>query len=319
MNTPKISVIVPVYKAEKFLRKCIDSILAQTFTDFELLLIDDGSPDNSGKFCDEYAEKDSRIRVFHKENGGVSSARNVGLDNARGEWIAFVDADDWSEKDMLYEMCVHAIKNNVNVVVAPFYVNECHKQRIDYQQKEYLPQNFLKAILEGKAMGSLWNKLIHRNLYDNIRFDTNITYCEDVLALSQILYKADVRISFVNKPYYHYVQVETSITHKINRNTFDMIFAFISKLELILHKNKYSDMGILNVKRISTLIRMVKSQLYSYKELVSVYKSIIQNTDSIGKYSSAYKKLCFKFWLILYPYRSYRLIYILKYIKKLLK
>lgn len=92
---PKISVIVPVYNAEKYLHRCIDSILSQTFTDFELLLIDDGSKDKSGAICDEYALKDSRVRVFHKENGGVSSARNVGLDNACGEWISFVDSDDW--------------------------------------------------------------------------------------------------------------------------------------------------------------------------------------------------------------------------------
>ena len=92
--SPKISVIVPVYKTEKYLPECIESILAQTFPDFELILVDDGSPDNSGKICDDYATRDSRIRVFHKENGGVSSARNLGLDNARGEWIAFVDSDD---------------------------------------------------------------------------------------------------------------------------------------------------------------------------------------------------------------------------------
>lgn len=91
---PKISVIVPVYNAEKYLHRCIDSILSQTFTDFELLLIDDGSKDKSGAICDEYAAKDSRVRVFHKENGGVSSARNLGLDYANSEWIAFVDADD---------------------------------------------------------------------------------------------------------------------------------------------------------------------------------------------------------------------------------
>ena len=89
-----VSVIVPVYKAEKWLHRCVDSILAQTMEDFELLLIDDGSPDRSGEICDEYAAKDSRVRVFHKENGGVSSARNLGLDNAQGEWISFVDADD---------------------------------------------------------------------------------------------------------------------------------------------------------------------------------------------------------------------------------
>ena len=92
---PIISVIVPAYNAEKYLRRCINSILAQTFTDFELLLIDDGSTDKSGEICDEYADKYARIRVFHKANGGVSSARNVGLDNAVGEYICFCDADDW--------------------------------------------------------------------------------------------------------------------------------------------------------------------------------------------------------------------------------
>ena len=92
---PIMSVIVPVYNTEQYLHRCIDSILTQTYTDFELLLIDDGSKDKSGDICDEYALKDSRIRVFHKENGGVSSARNLGLDNAAGEWITFVDSDDW--------------------------------------------------------------------------------------------------------------------------------------------------------------------------------------------------------------------------------
>lgn len=96
-----VSVIVPVYKAEKWLHRCVDSILAQTMEDFELLLIDDGSPDRSGEICDEYAVKDSRVRVFYKENGGVSSARNLGLDNAQGEWISFVAADDWVEVDYL--------------------------------------------------------------------------------------------------------------------------------------------------------------------------------------------------------------------------
>lgn len=100
-----ISVIVPVYKVEKYLHRCVDSILAQSYTDFELLLINDGSPDSCGAICDEYAEKDSRVRVFHKENGGVSSARNLGLDNARGEWVTFVDADDYIEEGFLNIPC----------------------------------------------------------------------------------------------------------------------------------------------------------------------------------------------------------------------
>ena len=99
-EAPKVSIIVPVYKAEKYLQRCVDSILAQTFTDFELLLVDDGPPDSSGIISDRYAATDPRVHVFHKPNGGVSSARNLGIDNARGEWLMFVDADDTISKNL---------------------------------------------------------------------------------------------------------------------------------------------------------------------------------------------------------------------------
>ena len=120
MANPKISVIVPVYNTEKYLHRCIDSILSQTFTDFELLLINDGSKDGSGAICDEYAAKDNRVRVFHKENCGVSSARNLGLDNVQGEWVLFVDSDDWMELTMLAKMYHAAIENNADCVYCDF-------------------------------------------------------------------------------------------------------------------------------------------------------------------------------------------------------
>ena len=101
VKIPCISVIVPVYNVENYLPRCVDSILSQSFTDFELILVDDGSPDNSGKICDEYAEKDNRVRVFHKPNGGVSSARNLGLDNALGEFVTFIDSDDYVGREYL--------------------------------------------------------------------------------------------------------------------------------------------------------------------------------------------------------------------------
>ena len=113
---PKISVIVPVYKVEKYLHECVDSILTQTFPDFELILVDDGSPDNCGKICDEYAEKDSRVRVIHQENQGLSGARNSGMDVARGEYIAFVDSDD--RVDIRYlELLLAAVKDGADVAV----------------------------------------------------------------------------------------------------------------------------------------------------------------------------------------------------------
>ena len=117
---PQISVIIPVYKVEQFLGDCIKSILSQTFSNYEIILVDDGSPDNSGKLCDEFAAGDSRIKVVHKENGGVSSARNKGIEIAEGEWICFVDSDDWVEPDYLEVMFKTAIENNADVSVCGF-------------------------------------------------------------------------------------------------------------------------------------------------------------------------------------------------------
>ena len=110
---PKVSIIVPVYKAEQYLHRCVDSILSQSFTDCELILVDDGSPDKSGEICDEYASRDSRIQVIHKQNGGVSSARNAGLDVAHGEYVWFVDSDDWIENDSLKE--IYNIMSNLKL------------------------------------------------------------------------------------------------------------------------------------------------------------------------------------------------------------
>ena len=119
MNSPLISIIIPVYNAEKYLRQCLDSVLAQTYTNWECLLVDDGSKDSSGTICDEYASKDSRFKVFHKENGGVSSARNVGIDNMTGEFVSFIDADDLLYPSSLAELIV-GIKDGVGSSVGGF-------------------------------------------------------------------------------------------------------------------------------------------------------------------------------------------------------
>lgn len=141
---PQISIIVPVYKAEAYLHRCVDSILAQTFTDFELLLIDDGSPDKSGEICDEYAQKDSRVRVIHKENGGVSSARQRGLDESVGEYTIHADPDDWVEPGMLDELYNKAKEEDADMVICDFFQNKGHCQEyitqkpIEINRKEVL-------------------------------------------------------------------------------------------------------------------------------------------------------------------------------------
>lgn len=199
----KISVIIPVYNTEKYLRRCIDSVLAQTYQDFELLLIDDGSKDSSGAICDEYAEKDSRVRVFHKENGRVSSARNVGLDNARGEWVTFVDSDDWISKDYLEEMMTHS---DSDLVIADFTVEG------EKQWNEGLPVGKsqgkdLNRIIEGSIgiarITAPWCKLLRRALVGQIRFYTELTTQEDTLFMFRYLCVVQ-NIQIIAQKGYHY-------------------------------------------------------------------------------------------------------------------
>lgn len=190
---PKISVIVPVYNAEEYLHRCVDSIFAQTFADFELLLIDDGSKDNSGAICDEYAAKDSRVRVFHKENGGVSSARNMGLDNAKGEWICFVDSDDWVEKEYLEVLYQDG---KFDFVTCYWTILNCETfQSTIPESKEYVGILNVKSFFDNNIhrlscpVCRLYNKSII--LEHNIRFDQKMSFAED--ALFNITYFLNVK------------------------------------------------------------------------------------------------------------------------------
>lgn len=215
---PKISVIVPVYNTEKYLHRCIDSILAQTFTDFELLLIDDGSKDSSGTICDEYAAKDARVRVFHKENGGVSSARNLGLDQAKGEWITFVDSDDWIHALMYKKMLGKAVCDNADVVYCDIALCFTEETKI-WKATEYnlnkvrFLNNFILC-----DWTSLCNVLIKSKLFksNRIKHPRDVTYCEDFHVSVRIMFHA-TKISYVPEAFYCYNRVnETSTLHSLS-------------------------------------------------------------------------------------------------------
>ena len=220
-TTPKISVIVPVYKAEAYLHRCVDSLLAQTFTDFEILLIDDGSPDRSGEICDEYARKDSRVRVWHKENGGVSSARNVGLDNARGEYICFVDSDDWVESNYLKILYDDISMTNVDLVVHGFRRFTSEGKEIgceSYSDLLYDLDIEMQQMLSEQSLyyrGSPYAKLFKKNVIAerNIKFDISIHFGEDLCFLFDYLSVVH-RVLFSSKSYYNYIQYENSSVHK---------------------------------------------------------------------------------------------------------
>ncbi|MBP3302616.1 MAG: glycosyltransferase [Opitutales bacterium] len=217
-SVPKVSVIVPVYKVEKYLPECIESVLAQTFTDFELILVDDGSPDNSGKICDDYATRDSRIRVFHKENGGVSSARNLGLDNARGEWIGFVDPDDWIEPDMYEQMYLAGTENNADFVWCDFWTESDTMIVLRSQGLEIVDsENMIMGFLSGRLHGSVWCKLIRAAVLrgNGLYFSTEIAYCEDLLLSIELALKAK-KIAHIAHPFYHYRVREGAATSSLN-------------------------------------------------------------------------------------------------------
>ncbi len=175
-----ISVIVPIYNAEKTLHRCVDSILAQTHTDFELLLVNDGSKDNSGVICDEYARKDSRVRVFHRENGGVSSARNLGLDNMRGEWVTFVDSDDYIGCEYL---SVFVQDLSVDLVLNTSVVNANNNSFVDniISAGRYAKKDILNLYLDDIRFMCVSNKLFCVKFLFNIRFKTTMRLGEDTL------------------------------------------------------------------------------------------------------------------------------------------
>lgn len=211
-----ISVIVPVYNVQEYLPRCVDSILAQTYENLEIILVDDGTKDASDKICDEYAARDARIRVIHKENGGLSSARNAGIDIAKGEYLSFVDSDDWIEPDTYAHMLGAALKYGVKLVCAGRYDV---KSRTGEKKKGLCPPR--EEVISGTELtrriflwenvdSAAWDKLYHRSLFREIRYPLG-KICEDVPTTYRIALDAG-KIAMCDKPVYNYFHRPGSIT-----------------------------------------------------------------------------------------------------------
>lgn len=276
MNMPKISIIVPVYKAETYLHRCVDSILAQTFTDWELLLIDDGSPDRSGDICDEYAKKDTRIRVIHKENGGVSSARQRGLDESIGEYTIHADPDDWVEPDMLEGLYNKAKEEDADMVICDFFYEYktgsiiC-KQHIENCNAEFI----LKQMFSQQLPGMCWNKLIRRECYIkyNISFPKDIIRWEDLYVVCSLLMHP-IKCAYLSKAFYHYDQIvnNNSIVRKITKQGLD------SQIKFIEH-----------FRNIGCTIDLLYPSMRATKEL-AYYSDVLETMQIISLFSEINEK-----------------------------
>lgn len=262
MKTPTISVIVPVYNVEKYLPRCIDSILNQTFSDFEILLIDDGSSDNSGNICNEYAKRDSRIKVFHKKNGGVSSARNLGLDNAKGKWTIFVDSDDWIEPDFFI---LDKYENSDIIQKSYKLITEDGSCKHRYVKDRTINnRNDLFNFFVQKRNNALWDKFISTDLIKHKRFNENIKIGEDFLFFLSLI--GDVKTySFCSTGCYNYIIRRNSAMQTINQKPHERL--------KILYENLYQVSRITSDQKLYNLGKCIIYETYinsiwSYRKIM---------------------------------------------------
>lgn len=281
----KISVIIPAYNVEKTLRRCLNSFLAQSFEEYEIILIDDGSTDKTKEICDEYQLKDARVKVIHTSNQGVSQARERGIREAKGMYSIHADGDDWVEPDMLSQLYAEAMKHNADLVIADYYL-ETDKQTYCAQQPSVMQgKNIICDILSGKMHGSTWNKLIRHQLYEEhkIHFPKDINFCEDALTIIKLLMHAQ-RIAYLPKAYYHYIYNPQSITRFTSREKFEERKLYIAQIKQLLTAPffyKSIQETLLRIK-----IDAYYSKLFTAKELKQLYpennKYIIYSTYSLN-------------------------------------
>lgn len=220
VDMPEISIIMPVYNAEKTVERMLDSIISQTFRDWELIAVDDGSSDNSSRILDSYAIKDSRIHVIHKSNAGVAAARQDGIDRATGAYTIHADSDDWTEPRMLEEMLSVAKTEKADIVIADFYTDiEGHSSKVTVQRPESLDtSDILYGLYVKDLFGGLCHKLIKKSAYAkaNAKFHKDVNYCEDLLLLTQLLTNSQPKVAYIPKAYYHYIVNSSSLTQCVS-------------------------------------------------------------------------------------------------------
>ncbi len=279
-----ISIIVPIYKAESYLCKCLNSLLAQTFSNFEILLIDDGSPDRSGQICDEYALQDSRIHVFHKSNGGVASARQCGIEHAQGEYTIHVDPDDWVELNMLELLYEKAKSENADMVICDFYVENGGERIFVRQQPSDLKHEIVLRELFQHLHGSCCNKLIRRSCYQryNVFFPLDLSYSEDLFVCCSLLLH-DIKVAYLNKAFYHYIQNvnENSIVRTRDVSQDILLIHYLKK---ILPYDVYKDIALPKLSFVMSKYLFLQSTISTrkYRETIWPYKFVLLKCKTVS-------------------------------------
>lgn len=291
-----VSIIIPIYNVEKYLKKCLDSIVNQTYKNIEIVCIDDGSPDNSIDILNEFAKRDNRIKIIRQENKGLSGARNKGIDNAKGKYIIFIDSDDWIEFNMVELMINKIEKENLDIVICGQYnhyilndnelIKEINLKKLSNfifnNYKEYFIKNYQLKL----PFGSSWNKIFKLDIIkeNNLYFVEKCLH-EDLLFVFRYLNLVR-RIGIVETPLYHYiVNRSDSITNKINKEEVTDVFFTLNELKKILESSFFNSIEF-NEYMFGWIFRaiLLKKNIYQTKEF--------DKRIDILKNNSNYKKIC---------------------------
>lgn len=282
MEKNLISIIVPIYNTEKYLRKCVNSIINQTYKDLEIILVDDGSSDTCPKICDEFAEIDNRIVVLHKKNEGVSAARNSGLDIAKGEYIGFVDSDDYIAPDMYEMLLTRILKENSDMAC-------CNYLQVDENCKSFPNQqlplkdecvNALEAMQYFIKYGGYYvvpvNKLCNKRIFQDLRFPVDRRY-EDFSIINEIIFQCK-KVSHISNALYYYVRNNVSFTmDKFNIGRFDLCDALINNYHFA-KKNRFADLENYCVRRLSYSFEDWWKQIELHPEYIKRFKEVKRNS-----------------------------------------
>ena len=268
---PQISVIVPVYKVEKYLKRCVDSILSQTFTDFELILVDDGSPDGCPQICDQYAQQDARVYVIHQQNGGLSAARNAGIDwafaNSNSQWLTFVDSDDWIHPRTLEALLKAAQENHVDVSICGFQKTNGEEVKVffDFPAQLWNPEDLYVNYIVNAAVA--WGKLYKKECFSEIRYPVGKLH-EDEFVTYKILFQCK-QVAFVDAPFYAYFQNPAGIMHSVwTRRRLDALFARKQQIDYFAQHNFKQ-----------AKLRAERSLLWTAKEQLEILTALERNND----------------------------------------
>lgn len=271
-----ISVVVPIYKVERFLPKCVESILNQTYKNLEVILVDDGSPDNCPALCDSFAEQDSRIKVIHKKNGGMSDARNAGIEVATGDYVGFVDSDDYIDENMYEAMLTEALSNDAQIVECDSYAVYKDDKTEVYKSCDYKlytnNRDIIYDYIEGNGIQTVvWNKLYRKEIIGDVRFEFG-KYHEDEIFTYQILAKA-TRLVHINKLYYYYVQRQGSVMNSgFSLRYLDAIEGGLKRAEFI--KDNYPELYFQQLKSLTFFC------IYNYQRILD---NISCDKDKVGR------------------------------------